>query len=284
MRGEIAFVRRTRGYDELRIGNTSGGSKGSRLIVEHRSIVSAELSLTHVAYVVTGPGPISADGATSVRVRDLRTGAGKQVYRAVSTGANLAGVTRPTYIASPQGFMWARANIGADTGQRFVHYTLRDSKLAYAEGSPFLTSTAWAGTLVGAATSSAFQDTDACDDETVNICRVQLSGPLEFTLRQDLGVATPHLGDPADRPDASTMLSMSRIRSSLFTAAVAGAVLAPAAVAQGAPTTLAVEQSPTRVAAWDGVAMWSRLDPVTNRYVLVKSVAGAAPPTDLTRT
>jgi len=181
MRGEIAFVRHTRGYDELRIGNTSGASKGSRLIVKHRSIVSAELSLTHVAYVVTGPGPISADGAKSVRVRDLRTGADKQVYRAVSTGANVAGVTRPTYVASPQGFMWARANIGADTGQRFVRYTLRDSQLDYAQGSPFVTSTAWAGTLLGAATSSAFQDTDACDDETVNICRVQLSGPLEFT-------------------------------------------------------------------------------------------------------
>jgi len=67
------------------------------------------------------------------------------------------------------------------SGATYAVYT-RDDGDIYAEGSPFFTSTAWAGTLLGAATSSAFQDTDACDDETVNICRVQLSGPLEFTL------------------------------------------------------------------------------------------------------
>ena len=71
---------------------------------------------------------------------------------------------------------------------------------------------------------------------------------------------------------------MSRIRSSLLTAAVAGAVLAPAATAQGAPITLAVEQAPTRVAAYDGVVMWSRFDPAANTYSLVKSVDGGAPP------
>ena len=54
---------------------------------------------------------------------------------------------------------------------------------------------------------------------------------------------------------------MSRIRSSLLTAAAATALLAPAATAQAAPTTLSVEQAPTRVAAHDGIVMWSRLDP-----------------------
>ena len=135
MRGEIAFIRRDRGYDQLRIGDTGSASKGSRLIVKHRSMVHAELSITHVAYVVTGPGPISDTGARYVRIRNLKTGADRQVYRAVSGGANYANTTRPTYVASPQGFMWTRTNQGSGTGNRFVRYTLRGSKLAYAKGS-----------------------------------------------------------------------------------------------------------------------------------------------------
>jgi hypothetical protein len=182
MRGEIAFVRRDRGYDQLRIGSTSGATKGSRLLVKHRSLVSAELGLTHVAYIVTGPGPISDNGTKYVHVRNLRTGADRQVYRAVSGGANYANVTRPAYVASPQGFMWARTNLGSGTGNRFVHYALRGSKLTYAQGSPFITSTAWANNLLGAATSSALADT-ACDDSGVHYCNVQLSGPLQFDLR-----------------------------------------------------------------------------------------------------
>ncbi|MEA2195126.1 MAG: hypothetical protein QOG42_1560 [Solirubrobacteraceae bacterium] len=182
MRGEIAFIRRDRGYDQLRIGNTSSGSKGSRLLVKHRSIVSAELAITHVAYIVTGPGPISDNGAKYVRVRNLRTGADRQVYRAVSGGANYANVTRPAYVASPQGFMWARTNLGSGTGNRFVRYALRGSRLTYAQGSPIITSTAWAGNLLGAATASALADT-ACDDGGVHYCDVQLSGALDFNLR-----------------------------------------------------------------------------------------------------
>jgi hypothetical protein len=180
MRGEIAFIRRDRGFDQLRIGNTSSSSKGSRLIVKHRSIVSAELSITHVAYIVTGPGPISDNGAQYVRIRNLRTGADRQVYRAVSGGANYANATRPTYVVSPQGFMWVRTNQGSGTGNRFVRYTLRGSKLAYAQGSSvFSISSAWAGNLLGAATSTALGDT-ACEDAGVHYCQVGLSGPLQF--------------------------------------------------------------------------------------------------------
>ena len=183
MRGEIAFIRRERGYDQLRIGDSGSSSKGSRLIVKHRSIVHAELSITHVAYVVTGPGPISDNGARYVRIRNLKTGADRQVYRAVSGGANYANTTRPSYVVSPQGFMWTRTNQGSGTGNRFVRYTLRGSKLAYAKGSsPLTISSAWAGNLLGAATSTALADT-ACDDAGVHYCYVGLSGPLEFTAK-----------------------------------------------------------------------------------------------------
>ncbi|MEA2235159.1 MAG: hypothetical protein QOD83_4975, partial [Solirubrobacteraceae bacterium] len=70
---------------------------------------------------------------------------------------------------------------------------------------------------------------------------------------------------------------MLSIRTSLATVALAGAVLAPAAAAQGAPTTLSVEQAPTRVAAWDGTVMWSHFDATAKTYSLVKSVDGGAP-------
>jgi hypothetical protein len=183
MRGEIAFIRRDHGYDQLRIGNTTAASKGSRMLVKQRSILSAELSNTHIAYIVTGPGPISDNGAKFVRIRNLRTGADRQVYRAVSGGANDANVTRPSYVASPEGFMWVRTNQGSGSGNRFVRYTLRGSKLAYAQGSSvFTVSSAWAGNLLGAATSTALAQT-GCDDAGVHYCQVGLSGPLRFDAR-----------------------------------------------------------------------------------------------------
>jgi hypothetical protein len=183
MRGEIAFIRRDGGFDQLRIGNTSSASKGSKLIVKQRSIVSAELSITHVAYIVTGPGPISENGAKYVRIRNLKTGADRQVYRAVSGGANDANVTRPSYIASPQGFLWSRTNQGSGSGNRFVRYTLAGSKLAYAQGSSvFNISSAWAGNLLGVASSTALAGT-GCDDAGVHYCLVAFSGPLQFNAK-----------------------------------------------------------------------------------------------------
>ena len=120
-----------------------------------------------------------------MRIRDLDTGAEQQVYSAFSDGLNTAGVTRPTYVPTPPGFMWARTNPGLDTGNRLVRYTLRGAKLTYALGSPQLTSTAWVGNRLGAATATAFEATafeGGCDDEGVNYCNVQLSGPLAFNL------------------------------------------------------------------------------------------------------
>ena len=185
MRGEIAFIRRERGYDQLRVGNTTAASKGSRLLVKQRSIAHAELGTTHIAYLTTGAGPISDSGARNMRVRNLRTGADRQVYRAVSGGANWANTTRPTYIASPAGFLWARTNNGSGTGNRLVRYTLSGSKLTYAPGSPFHRSTAWAGDVLGTVTAGTLdgETQGACTDGNVNYCQVQLTGPLQFNLR-----------------------------------------------------------------------------------------------------
>jgi hypothetical protein len=185
-RGEIAFIRRNAGRDELRIGNTTGASKGSRLLVRKRSILKPELGTKHIMYVVTGPGPINDDGAQFLRIRNLRTGADRQVYRAVSGGANAASVTRPSYVATPKGFLWARTNLGSGRGSRLIRYTLSGSKLSYAAGSPRYNSTAWAGEALGAATASSLTGEEtqgACVDVGTNYCKVELTGPLQFTLK-----------------------------------------------------------------------------------------------------
>ena len=78
-------------------------------------------------------------------MRNLSTGHDEVVYRAFSGGANDADVTRPTYDAETNAFVWARTNIGSGAGNRIVRYTLPGSKLTYAQGSPRYNTTAWAG-------------------------------------------------------------------------------------------------------------------------------------------
>jgi hypothetical protein len=183
MRGEIAFIRRVGGFDQLRIGNTTSGSAGSRLLVRKRSILSAELGIRHVAYVESVPAEFRE---VHVRIRNIRTGADRRVYRAASGGANAADVTRPAYVDDPAGFLWARTNQGSGRGNRLVRYTLRGSALAYAQGSPFYNSTAWAGPALGAATASSLDGGDsqgACADGATNYCKVEVTGPLRFDLR-----------------------------------------------------------------------------------------------------
>jgi hypothetical protein len=182
-RGRIAFVRRDHGFDQLRVGDTTSGSKGSTLIVRRRSIVSAELGSSHVAYVESVPADFRE---LQVHVRNIRTRADRVVYRAVSGGANAAGITRPTYVDRPEGFLWARTNIGSGAGNRIVRYTLRGSTLAYAAGSPRYNSTAWAGAALGAATAASIdagETQGACNDAGVEYCTVQASGPLQFGLK-----------------------------------------------------------------------------------------------------
>ena len=182
-RGEIAFIRRNRGRDELRIGNTTSASKGSRLLVRKRSILGAELGSRHIAYVESVPASFRE---VHVRIRNVRTGADHRVYRAASGGANAADVTRPTYVAAPEGFLWARTNTGSGTGNRLVRYALRGSELTYAQGSPFFNSTAWAGGALGAMTASSLDNGEsqgACNDAGANYCKVEFTGPLQFNLR-----------------------------------------------------------------------------------------------------
>jgi hypothetical protein len=179
-RGEIAFIRRDGGYDQLRIGNTTTGTTGSRMLVKKRAIAAAELAITQVAYVErSGPSHL-------VHVRNLRTGRDQVVYRATSGGANFASVTKPAYDGDSNAFVWARTNLGSGTGNRIVRYTLPGSRLSYAQGSSGYNSTAWAGPQLGAATSSSLAGADgpgACEDAGVNYCRVTVTGPLSFTLR-----------------------------------------------------------------------------------------------------
>jgi hypothetical protein len=179
-RGEIAFIRRDHGFDQLRIGDTTSGSKGSRFLVKERSIAGAELAIKQVAYVE------NSGSSELVHVRNISTGHDQVVYRANSGGANFAGVTRPTYDAEHNAFVWARKNIGSNTGNRFVRYQLTGSKFSYALGSPRYNSTAWANDQLGAATSSSLDGGDgrnSCDDAGVHYCQVTVTGPLSFTLK-----------------------------------------------------------------------------------------------------
>jgi len=109
------------GRDELRIGNSSGASRASRPLVRGRRwILKPELGSQQIAYVVTGRGPVSDEGAQYLRVRNLRSGADRRVYRAVSGGAYFANITRPTWMAEPAGLFWARTNLGSGRGNRLI--------------------------------------------------------------------------------------------------------------------------------------------------------------------
>jgi hypothetical protein len=159
--GTYAVYTRDGGYDQLRVGDTTSGSKGSRFLVKKRSILGAELAIKQVAYVE------HSGGSDVVHVRNIATGHDQAIYRATSGGANFASVTRPTYDADTNAFVWARKNLGSGTGNRIVRYTLPGSKFSYAPGSPCYNATAWAGPQLGAATSSSLDGGDgvnSCDD------------------------------------------------------------------------------------------------------------------------
>jgi hypothetical protein len=178
-RGEIAFIRRDGGFDQLRIGNTTSGSTGSRFLVKKRTILNAELGITHIAYVE------KSGNTRSVHVRNISTGRDGIVYHATSGALNAAGLTKPAYDAVLNGFMWARTNLGSGTGNRFVRYKLSGSKLTFAQGTPRYNSTSWAGDQVGAATASSLDGSEspgACSDAGINYCQVTVTGPLSFTL------------------------------------------------------------------------------------------------------
>jgi hypothetical protein len=178
-RGEIAFIRRDHGFDQLRIGNTTSGSTGSRFLVKKRTILSAELAIKQVAYVE------QSGNTRMVHVRNISTGHDQVVYRATSGALNFAGITKPAYDPDLNGFMWARTNLGSGTGNRLVRYQLPGSKFTFAQGSPRYNSTSWAGGQLGAATASSLDGSlsrGGCSDAGVQFCQVTVTGPLSFTL------------------------------------------------------------------------------------------------------
>ena len=179
-RGAIAFIRRDGGYDQLRVGDTTSGSKGSRFLVKKRSIAGAELAIKQVAYVE------QSGALTLVHVRNLSTGHDQVVYRAFSGGANDADVTRPTFDADTTAFVWARTNLGSGAGNRIVRYTLPGSKLTLRPGLAALQHDGLGRPQLGAATSSSLDGGDgvnSCDDAGVHYCEVTVTGPLSFTLK-----------------------------------------------------------------------------------------------------
>jgi hypothetical protein len=113
----------------LRIGNTTGASKGSRRLARGRAILHAELGDRHVAYVVSAPTQF--EGEQQMHIRNLSTGADKVVYRAGSGGANFANITRASYVAKPKGFLWARTEhrLGTRQQDRALHAARLEARL-----------------------------------------------------------------------------------------------------------------------------------------------------------
>jgi len=167
----------------LRVGTATSDS---RVLVRSGSILHAELGDHHVAYVTSGlDGNV---GESQMHIRNISTGADKMVYRARSGGSNNASIFRASYVADPEGFLWARTNVGSGSGSRLVRYTLSDARLGYAPGSSHHISTAWAGATLGVVTTSVFGGSESidstnpgsCTDSGVDYCTVELSGPLSF--------------------------------------------------------------------------------------------------------
>ena len=179
-RGEIAFIRRDGGYDQLRIGNTTSGSTGSRMLVKKRSILAAELAIKQVSYVeVSGSSRI-------VHVRNIRTGNDQAVYRATSGGAERRRRHEARLRRGRERLRVGPHEHRLGRGNRIVRYTLPGSRLSYAQGRPRYNSTSWAGPQLGAATASSLDggnSAGACVDAGVNYCTVALTGPLSFTLQ-----------------------------------------------------------------------------------------------------
>lgn len=192
LRGEIAFVRREGRAWHLRIGNTTSGSKGSRLLVKldaaRGQIVDPQLSHNRIAYTV-----ISRKGAEkTIHVRTLRTGSDRTIYRARSGGANFADVTRPSWSRGGSQLYFARTNEGSGTGNRYIRWSVRTGDFAFARGTSRAQSTSWVGGQVGMYVAEALTD-GACkgndnDPNELSTCRLVATGPLTF--RPELGGST----------------------------------------------------------------------------------------------
>ncbi|MEY2513919.1 MAG: hypothetical protein QOJ89_1277 [bacterium] len=184
-RGRIAFLRRVGGMDELRIGDTTTGAKGTRLLLERKHIQGVELGIGQVAWVdsVKTRAPSSRQ---RVHVRNIASGRDHVVYVAGSGGASFSVVTKPSFTADLSSFIWARSRIGT-AGSRIVRYALRTGKLSYAQGTPRYASVAWINDELGAVVSSSMiaglGSEDACVDANTQYCSIQYTGPLTFNLK-----------------------------------------------------------------------------------------------------
>lgn len=191
MRGEIAFVRRERHggatKDVLRIGNTSSGSRGSRqltqLVVDRTALLHPELAASHIAYVVSDPGPYEFR-RQRVQLRVLRTGRVRTAYTATSGGANAANVTGPAATDSLRGFVFVRTNAGSGRGNRIIRLDL-SGDVTMAQGTGREVSSSWASTALGAVVGIDRSGTGTCfgnayDPPEQTECSVQLTGPLAF--------------------------------------------------------------------------------------------------------
>jgi hypothetical protein len=184
-RGRIAFLRRVGGMDQLRIGDTTTGAKGTRLLIERKAIQSIELGIFQVAWVdsVAGRAPSSRE---RVHIRSIATGRDKVVYFAGSGGASFSIVTKPSFAADTKSFLWARSRIGT-AGSRIVRYTLRTGKLSYAQGTSRYASAAWVSDELGAIVSTSIiaqlGPGSECMDAGVQYCAIEYTGPLSFDLK-----------------------------------------------------------------------------------------------------
>jgi hypothetical protein len=190
--GQIAFVRNeTHGgvnSDVLRTGNTTSGARGTTALFKRDRLAGAltdpELSAGRVAYIRANRNGTQRD----VHVRTLRPGGSdKRVYRARSGGLNAANIAGLSLSDTAASFMWARTNQGSGRGNRLIRYGINTGRLAYAQGSPRWTSTAWASQALGAAVMVDESGTGGTCFANVNDppqatrCSVQLTGHVSFT-------------------------------------------------------------------------------------------------------
>jgi len=180
--GRIAFVRREgRGFS-LRYGDTTSGSKGSKLVTKidakEGSITDPQLTQGRIAYTVI------KGSSRSIHVRTLSTGKAKSIYTAKSGGANFADVTRPAWAQNGSFLYWARLNFGSGTGNRVVRWSVSTGKLSYALGSARIRSLDVADPSAGFLVAENFGGggcvTNIYDPPEKSICRILTTGPLTF--------------------------------------------------------------------------------------------------------
>ncbi len=191
MRGQVAFVRRERHRgvtkDVLRMGNTAPAAGNTRrltqLVVDRSALLHPELTASHIAYVVSDPGPYEFR-RQRVQLRSLRTGRVRTAYTATSGGANAANVTQPAATDSQRAFVFVRTNSASGTGNRILRLDL-SGDMTMAQGTGRETSSSWVSNALGAVVGIDRSGTGSCFGFQAEVpeqtaCSVQLTGRLAF--------------------------------------------------------------------------------------------------------